>query len=275
MAESRQRIVDREAAGKPALDRLTEAQLKDFERDGFVYVPGEQVWTLKEYDTIIEQVDEIESWPDKAGAYMKYYEDNLLPGHKDERILCRVENFMQYNEGLANVVAGDKITGMCGQLFGEDAILYKEKINFKKPGADGFKPHQDVAAGWWMYGQTLHISTLICIDPATELNGALSLVRGRHKEGMLCEEWKEIPEETCEKLKWELVVTKPGDVVFFDSYVPHKSGPNPSSTTRRVLYNTFAKKAEGDFRTKYYEDKRKSLPPDCERDPNKKYEYKI
>ena len=42
-----------------------------------------------------------------------------------------------------------------------------------------------------------------------------------------------------------------------------------------VLYVTYAKASEGDLRERYYSDKRASFPPDCERDPNKKYEYKI
>jgi len=42
-----------------------------------------------------------------------------------------------------------------------------------------------------------------------------------------------------------------------------------------VCYTTYAKKSEGDFRKKYYEDKRKSFPPDIEREAGKVYEYKI
>lgn len=275
MAESRSKIVEREARGVAPLDRLRDEEVKLFRRDGFVFVPGELVWTLEEYDDMIAEVDEMETWPDAPGKYMKYYEDNLTPGHTGERILCRIENFLQFNKKLANIVDGDKMRGMVSQLFGEECVLWKEKINFKKSGADGFKPHQDHAAGWWLFGQSLHISSLVCIDPATEANGALALVRGAHRDGLLCDEWKEIPKETCDKLEWELVPTKPGDIVFFDSFVPHKSGPNPSPTCRRVLYNTYAKKSEGDYRDQYYAEKRKNLPPDCERDPTKTYEYKI
>ena len=39
---------------------------------------------------------------------------------------------------------------MCSDLFAEQAIIYKEKVNYKLPGGAGFAPHQDVAAGWWM-----------------------------------------------------------------------------------------------------------------------------
>jgi len=74
---------------------------------------------------------------------------------------------------------------------------------------------------------------------------------------------------------WQIVPTAPGDVLFFDSYVPHRSAPNDTNAPRRVLYATYAKTAEGDLRTRYYADKRAAYPPDCEREDGKKYEYKV
>lgn len=55
----------------------------------------------------------------------------------------------------------------------------------------------------------------------------------------------------------------------------HASGPNKTDKPRRIIYTTYAKKSEGDLRDRYYADKRKSFPPDIERDPNQTYEYKI
>ena len=128
-----------------------------------------------------------------------------------------------------------------------------------------------------MYGQTMHISVLIGIDAATPENGCLEMVSGKYgqRKERISPDWKEIPPETCEKLKWEWAPTRPGDIAFFDSYVPHRSGPNNTGKPRRVMYTTYAKAAEGDFRDKYYADKRKSFPPDIEREVGKKYEYKI
>jgi len=160
-------------------------------------------------------------------------------------------------------------------LFGEPSCLYKEKINFKLPGGDGFKPHQDHAAGWWRYGHTKHISMLATIDESTVENGCLELVRGWHKKGLLGEEFKEIPDELVAQMNWESFPMQIGDCAFFDSYVPHRSGPNNTQRRRRVLYSTYNTKNEGDFYEKYYADKRISFPPDCERDPTKTYEYKI
>jgi len=253
---------------------LTAEQLAEYDRDGFLLIKAKDVWTPSELKLILASAEMMDNWPDQAGKWMKYYEkDRKNPDGK--KILCRIENFTQYNPGLDYILNGDKILNLASDLFNEQAILYKEKINYKLPGGDGFAPHQDVAAGWWMYGQTLHLSCLISIDPATVQNGCLEVVRGQHLDGMMCEDWKGIPEETVQKLKWETVPTEPGDVLFFDSYVPHRSEPNNTDKPRRVLYSTYAKAAEGDYRNRYYADKRLSFPPDIERDPSKVYEYKI
>jgi len=254
---------------------LSIEQCKQFDRDGFLVIPSEQAWNADELKLFLESAKSMDDWPDKAGHYMKYYENPKSDPSK--KILCRLENFCQYNPGLDFLLRGQKqkLTTWCSDLFAEPSLLYKEKINYKLSGGDGFAPHQDVAAGWWMYGQKLHISVLVCIDPANADNGCLEMVYGEHMKGMLCDDWKEIrPEETA-RMNWVSLPTKPGDVVFFDSYVPHRSGPNTTNTSRRMLYATYAKVAEGDFRDKYYEDKRKSFPPDVEREAGKKYEYKI
>lgn len=252
---------------------LTPEQLKSYDRDGYLLIKAKDVWTPAELKLVLNSVNLMTDWPDKAGAYMKYYEANR--NDPSSKLLCRIENFTQYNPGLEFLLNGDKLLNMTTDLLNEPAVMYKEKVNYKLPGGAGFAPHQDIAAGWWMYKQSIHISCLVSIDPATEENGCLEVVSGKHMDGMLSEDWKEIPLDTVTKMKWEMVPTEPGDVLFFDSYVPHRSAPNNTDQSRRVLYVTYAKASEGDLREKYYADKRASFPPDCERDPAKKYEYKI
>jgi len=255
------------------LRRLTKEQVETFDRDGILIIKAEDAWSKDEMKLLLAAVNQMGDWPDKKWHWMKYYEKNR--NNPSEKLLCRIENFTQYNPGLDFLLNGEKLVSMTSDLFGEQSILYKEKINYKLPGGDGFAPHQDVAAGWWMYNQTLHISTLVCVDEATIENGCLEVVKGAQKKGMLCDDWKEIPKETVDTLTWELAPTKPGDIIFFDSYVPHRSAPNNSNKSRRVLYATYAKAGEGDWRERYYADKRASFPPDIERDADKVYEYKI
>jgi len=265
--------VDESLPVTPRTYRLTAQQVHTFHKTGVLVIRSAEVWTADELKLIVDAADEMDSWPEAPGKWMKYYEKTL--DHNGNKLLQRMENFIQYSAAMDYILNGSKLLDLSSQLFGESAILYKEKINYKLPGGAGFDPHQDVAAGWWMYGQSLHISCLIGIDPATKANGALQVVYGEHTRGMLCEPWKELTSDFTATANWELVPTQPGDIVFFDSYVPHRSERNTTDKPRRVLYATYAKASEGDWREKYYADKRISFPPDCERLPDKKYEYKI
>ena len=53
-------------------------------------------------------------------------------------------------------------------------------------------------------------------------------------------------------LTFEPVLVDPGDVVLFDSFVPHRSGLNTTDQPRRSAYITFNRLSEGDFHADYY-----------------------
>jgi ectoine hydroxylase-related dioxygenase (phytanoyl-CoA dioxygenase family) len=245
----------------------------EFQRDGVLVIKAKEFFTPEEVKVIIESACDLENWPETPGKWMKYFEKSKVDG---SRILNRVENWLQYIPELEKLFGNQgKVTEVVSDLFCEKSVLYKEKVNYKLPGGDGFKPHQDHAAGWWRYNQTIHITALIGVDHATAENGALEVVRGEHKKGLFGAEYAEVPEEFVNKWQWELVELEAGDLVFFDSYVPHRSAPNASTKPRRAMYVTWNKESEGDYREKYYADKRISYPPDCERKEGINYEYKI
>ena len=128
---------------------------------------------------------------------------------------------------------------------------------------------------WDQYGHSLYITVLISVDATTLANGCLEVVPGRHLEGLFGPKEAPIPDEVVATFDWEQVETAPGDIVFFDSYVPHRSGPNHTDQPRRVLYVTYNKLSEGEVRERYFADKRKSFPPDCERAAGRQYQYKV
>ena len=82
-------------------------------------------------------------------------------------------------------------------------------------------------------------------------------------------------EEDMRRLGARPVPTRAGDAVFFDSYTPHASGPNLSAERRRVLYITYNRLSAGDHRARYYADKRRSFPPDIEREPGRTYTFRV
>ncbi len=247
---------------------FSEEQVQDFEQDGFLIVRG--MYGPEEMATLSTWTDEIASYPEVPGTYMMYFEESLVePG---KRLLSRIENYCPYHSGFAGLLNGEDLLERVGELFGEPAVLFKDKINFKLPGGGSFEAHQDVQAGWDAYASR-HISVLISIDPANRENGCLELASGYHKQGMLGESWCPLQERT--DIEFFPCQTEPGDVVFFDSYTPHRSGPNLSAKQRRALYVTYNCLSEGDHRTQYYADKRRNYPPDCERETGKQYVFRV
>ena len=246
---------------------LTKKQIDDFNRDGFVIVRG--LYAGDELREIIAWTDEVISYPEVPGHYMMYFEKNRRD--PSQRILSRMEDIEPHHRGFSRLFTTDKMPGCVSELFNEEAVLFKDKINFKLPGSDGFKAHQDVQAGWDRYA-SLHITALVSIDASTIENGCLEIAPGHHKKGLIGESWKPLEEDALEYVP---VPTAPGDAVFFDSYTPHRSQPNLTASPRRVLYVTYNRRSEGDHRRRYYDDKRKSYPPDCERVAGREYVFRV
>lgn len=250
--------------------QLTDKQIADFKRDGFVVIPG--MFNAEEMKEIAAWTADVGSLPEVPGKHMMYFEQSLK--NDGERLLNRMENFSPYHEGFHALFDNGQLKSRISELLGEPAVLYKEKINFKLPGGDGFKPHQDQQAGWNTYAD-FFITALVSIDEATEENGCLEMVAGYHDKGLIGPEWEPLADELIAEMNPMSCPTKPGDVVFFDSYAPHGSGPNMSDKKRRVLYVTYNRLSDGDHRAQYYADKRASYPPDIEREPEKEYNYRV
>jgi hypothetical protein len=249
---------------------LSREQMASFQRDGFVVVPG--LFGAGEIDQVEAWSEEVHDWPETPGRHMMYFEESS--SHPGQRILNRIENVLPYHGGFKALAVGPKMQGACSQLFGEPALLFKDKINYKMPGGGGFEAHQDVQAGWSRYAD-LHITVLITIDETTLANGCLEMAKGFHDGGLIGAEWKPLTEEDLRETEFIAVESAPGDAVFFDSFAPHRSGPNNTGSPRRVLYYTYNKASEGDSLAQYYADKRASYPPDIEREDGKDYHYRV
>jgi 2-aminoethylphosphonate dioxygenase len=187
------------------------------------------------------------------------------------RVIQRIENFSPFHSGFDQLIRDGALARWIGALMGGAVVLFKEKINFKMPGGGGFKAHQDQQAGWSRYAPVFG-TAMVTLDPATLENGCLKIAAGRRREGLIGEEWSPLDENG---LALQAVPTEPGDVIFFDSFVPHASEPNLTDAPRRVLYLTYNLAALGDHRARYYADKHASFPPDIEREEGKTYIFRV
>ncbi len=246
---------------------LTNNQEDFWKKNGYLVVTDffshEKVLELQSW------VAELAAWPETPGKWMKYFERSL--GSEKSKLLCRVENFLPYHDGLRQLICGDKIMSILNTLMTEKAVLFKEKINYKMPGGRGFIAHQDAPA-FVSFGQNYHITMMIGVDATTIENGCLEIAHGYHNKGLLRQHVDgTLHPELIQELHWQPLTTQPGDIVFFDSYLPHRSGPNQTHSSRRALYITYNKLSEGERREDYFLQKRKAFPPECERDNSQDY----
>ena len=174
---------------------------------------------------------------------------------------------------LDAVSRSEPLLAVLRQLIGPDVRLYHSKLMMKAAGDGSFTPwHQDFQ--YWVREslRSTQVNCMLSIDASDEANGALRMVDGSHRLGLL-----EATRTNASSFSiglpgdlaaWPatLVETSPGDAIFFGAYVVHGSGPNTSPRDRRA--NTFAFDAMGNWRPGVYG--RQELPPEswrCGRGP--------
>jgi ectoine hydroxylase-related dioxygenase (phytanoyl-CoA dioxygenase family) len=234
---------------------ILKSQIEFWNSNG--YVLCQSIFPKEQIDLIVKYSDEVIAFPETTGKWMKYYEKSILTG---ESILGRIEYFLDYHPEFSRFLEENQIlNSTLGDLFGESPILFKEKINMKLHGSNGYSPHQDAPA-WINFPPKDFITAFIAIDECTVDNGCMEM-SSKNKLNNIVDE-KDIPDL---QFDWQAVSMNPGDVLFFDSYIFHKSNPNTSNLPRRAILATYNKAMEGSFRNNYFELKRKYFPPENER----------
>ena len=116
---------------------------------------------------------------------------------------------------------------------------------------------------------------MVTIDEASADNGCLEVAKRPPQPKLVGNEWEPLTVEQTAEMTFKLLPTMPGDVLYFDAYVPHRSAANMSDKIRRIYFATYNRLSEGDFLERYYADKRQSFPPDIERQAGKEYIYRV
>jgi len=253
---------------------FTDEQKNEFDRRGFIVV--KEFFSGEVINDISSWLDTLQDNPPDEGQEAKYYEKSSISG---ENILVRVEHILgDHNPFINRLLLCPRTIQCLTMLFGEPPVLFKDKVNYKVPGSRPDKLHQDQAAGWNTYTD-FFISMCIVIDENRKDNAALTfLCSGNYEKKLMGEEWRPLtdqdppyqPEE-----EYTLLEAKPGDVIFFDSYVPHGSPANSSSACRRNIYLTFNRQSAGDMRDKYYRNKWVTYPPNQISNARSEQSYRV
>jgi hypothetical protein len=147
---------------------------------------------------------------------------------------------------------GDTIYGMVARcesmvrsaesLLGGEVYHYHSKMIMKDAKVGGaWAWHQDY--GYWYQNGVLFpllTSAFVAVDPATRENGCLQVLEGSHKAGRIehiltgdqAGANPERVERLMERLPLVHVEMQPGDVLFFDANLLHRSDQNRSENPR-------------------------------------------
>ena len=186
--------------------------------------------------------------------------------------LRRMENFTYKVPEL--VALNNVISDFLSELTDEKWILFKDKVNFKPAGGEGFYPHYDgifqfsqvngiIKDGWYEYADEF-INVLIALDDFTIENGAL-FVAEKHRGSFsdLIQNTKlngtpDLTDDAVKKCEFFPALIRRGGLVVFLNTCPHRSEPNLSNSSRGSLYWTYNRESVGNFYDVYFADKRLS-----------------
>jgi len=253
---------------------LSDAQVAEFKDKGFIVVPG--MFDAAEVQAVSDWLDQLKDSDGTDNEIATYYEASPSTG---ETVLVRAEYLLgEHNPAITSLFLKEDLMQSMASLLGDEARLFKEKANYKLPGCRSDLLHQDQAAGWATYSD-FFITALVAVDENRIDNAPVSFRdAGDHKLEMLGPEWEVLsPEDPPFKPEneYRAITAAPGDVVFFDCYVPHGSPANYSDAPRRNVYLTFNRAADGDQRMAYYEDKWQTYPSNTRNDARDRSSFKV
>ena len=223
---------------------VSPADIEHFNRTGWLLTDTLDAAGVEE---LRSWMDEIAEWPEQGDGWMHHY---VLTDEGPK--LCRSENLIPFHSGLRELITAGALIEVASALLGSQAVLYKEKVNYKLPGGAGYAPHQDAPAYPFIDS---HVSCMVAIDDSTPENGCLEVASGQHQMLLATDDSGCITQEIVDSLQWDLVPVQAGQTLWFHSRTPHRSGANNSRLPRRALYPTYNALVEGDLRDEYYERK--------------------
>lgn len=193
---------------------------------------------------------------------------------RDRTQVCRYEHIRVVHPRLAERLCSI-LSPMLDDTCDRHMLLFKDKVNNKYPGGGGYRAHQDIVA-YRSFGPRYHVTAMIAIDAADENNGCLQIAEGyrevaeRHPQAVAelidglpvfrytwgdAGSHGDIVDDVAARFAWRPVPAAPGDVLLFDSFLPHYSKPNHSTRARRAMFLTFTSEEYGDWYERYYREK--------------------
>lgn len=230
--------------------RLTDDDVRTFNRDGYLIIPG--FFSREETDRLYRIATEDEVVRDNAN-------DVVDSTGKSSRLTLW---FTPGEDVYSMLLRSERMVSAAGSLLDSDSPVchYHTKLMQKEPRVGGaWEWHQDY--GYWYKNQFLLpdqlVSIMIALTPANRENGCLQVIRGSHKMGRVNHGFSGeqvgadivMVEHALETMEHVYAELQPGDALFFHSNILHRSEANLSEHPRWSLiccYNSLSNVAYND-----------------------------
>jgi hypothetical protein len=227
----------------PHSTHLSPDEVASYHADGFVvcrevFAPEEVEALQREAERLLQRTDLMDT----------------------DNIRCRWQNHVETGEcrfdcfdpvidlsAVCESAARDRrILDAVSALYAEPACLFKDKLIFKPPGATGYAMHQDYIS--WPTFPKSFVTVIVAIDSSDASSGATEVFPGYHQRGCLSPidgQYHELTPEQMDFSRGVMLELQPGDIAIFSGYTPHRSGPNRSTDSRRLLYLSYNALSDG------------------------------
>lgn len=228
---------------------LTDSDLRAYHEDGFVTVRG--VLSSVETADLAAECDRLWSLvpTDHSDPRVQWR------GHVDGTTVAdRIDPVLDISPPFDRIARDPWLLAAAERVLGEPAAVFKAKLITKQPGTMGYGMHQDYPY-WEFLGAPArdYLTAFVAIDRFDAASGATEMFRGYH--GAHLPPPPEDPLDTDEKhidlRRGALIDLAPGDVTFMHSLTPHRSAPNRSEHSRRVLILTYVAARHSELAARY------------------------
>ena len=213
-----------------ARGRLTPDEVRRYHADGYVLVRG--MFDKAEIDLLHRSAKQ-----DKA------LDDHSFGRADDQGGVVRLSLWNHPGDGIYGMFARCRsMVDSAEALLGGEVYHYHSKMIMKDARVGGaWAWHQDY--GYWYQNGVLFpllTSVFIAVDPATRENGCLQVLKGSHLAGRVehiltgdqAGADAERVRELAARLELVHVEMEPGDAIFFDANLLHRSDQNHSENPR-------------------------------------------
>ena len=236
-------LVIRNAYSKEELDaasrELHEMQRAEDPRSDSVYFEG----TVRD-ELARNSTTNLPEVPREMGYALGDITDRLpnLPPEVRAKYVRKLMGFVQYHPPLAALGSKKELLDLTARLFGEPGKLFQDMAMIKPPGGREKPWHQDHAY-FNLPLDTPVLGVWISLGSATLENGCMHVLAGAHRRGprlhFMKRDWQICDTELAKEVQ-TAVPMEAGDILFFDSKLPHGTRTNTTQEQRWAIQYHYA-----------------------------------